>query len=67
MHRFTTRALVLSFCLLSLGAFAQENRIVRVGVATMKNAAGLSVPGNLERDRLVTALRADAKTTSQIG
>jgi hypothetical protein len=56
MHRFTTRGLFLWFCLLSLCGFAQENRIVRVGVATMKNAAGLSVPGNLERDRLVTAL-----------
>ena len=56
MHRFMTRGLLLSLCLLSLCAFAQENHIVRVGVATMKNAAGLSVPGNLERDRLVAAL-----------
>ena len=55
MHRFGC-TLWLCLCLLSLCAFAQENRIVRVGVATMKNAAGLSVPGTLERDHLVTAL-----------
>lgn len=56
MHRFMTPALVLTLCLLSLRGSAQENRIVVVGVATMKNAATLSVPGALERDRLVTAL-----------
>jgi hypothetical protein len=56
MHRSPASALVLGLCLLSLCGFAQENRIVRVGVATMKNAAVLSVPGNLERDRLVAAL-----------
>jgi hypothetical protein len=50
------RALVLSACLLSVCAFAQENRIIRVGVPMMKNQAGRSVPGNLERDRLVKAL-----------
>ncbi len=56
MHRCRTSSFILTFCLLSLCAAAQENRIVRVGVATMKNAATLSVPGTLERDRLVTAL-----------
>ncbi len=56
MHRFPTAALALTFCLLSVAAFAQGSRIVVVGVATMKNAATLSVPGTLERDRLVTSL-----------
>jgi len=56
MYKFGSRALILSFCLLSLCAAAQENQIVKVGVPVMKNAAGRSVPGNLERDRLVAAL-----------
>jgi hypothetical protein len=34
---------------------AQENAI-RVGVAVMQNNAGRSVPGNVERDRLVKAI-----------
>jgi hypothetical protein len=37
-------------------AFAQEQRVIRVGVAVMKNNASRSVPGELERDRLVKAL-----------
>jgi hypothetical protein len=41
--------LVQLFCL------AQENAI-RVGVAVMQNNAGRSVPGNVERDRLVKAI-----------
>ena len=48
----------------SLSAFAQEN-VVRVGVAVMQNQAGRSVPGTVERDRLVKAinqLKADKKT-----
>ncbi len=63
MRRFDY-GLLLCFCLVSLCGFAQENRIVVVGVATMKNAATLSVPGTLERDRLVTSLnqlKADKK------
>jgi len=52
----SVRALILSVCLLSVCAFAQENRIIRVGVPIMKNQAGRSVPGNIERDRLVAAL-----------
>ena len=40
---------------LSVFGFAQENAI-RVGVAVMQNQAGRSVPGTLERDRLVQAL-----------
>jgi hypothetical protein len=55
MSRFRC-SMLLCFSVLSLYALAQENRIVRVGVATMKNAANLSVPGTLERDRLVAAL-----------
>lgn len=65
MYRFAIRALILSFCLLSLFAFAQEPQIVKIGVAVMKNAAGRSVPGNLERDHLVAALnqlKPDKKT-----
>jgi hypothetical protein len=56
MHRFMSRVTVLSFCLLAVSLFAQENRVIQVGVATMKNAAGLAVPGTLERDHLVAAL-----------
>jgi hypothetical protein len=56
MQRFTLRAFIFPFCLISLCAFAQENRVIRVGVPTMKNQAGRSVPGNMERDRLVAAL-----------
>ena len=65
MYRFAIRALILSFCFLGLYAVAQENQIVKVGVPVMKNAAGRSVPGNLERNRLVAALnqqKPDKKT-----
>jgi hypothetical protein len=65
MLRCTPRALILSFCLLSLCAVAQENQVVKVGVAVMKNASGRSVPGTMERDRLVAALnqqKPDKKT-----
>jgi hypothetical protein len=55
MHRIGC-GLLLCFCLLSQWAFTQENRVVRVGVATMQNKAARSVPGNIERDRLVAAL-----------
>ena len=55
MYR-SARALFLFLCLLPLCAFAQENRVIRVGVPIMKNLAGRSVPGNIERDRLVAAL-----------
>jgi len=54
-------------CLSSLG-LAQENPI-RIGVAVMQNQAGRSVPGNLERDRLVQALnhvKPDKKTHLQV-
>jgi hypothetical protein len=56
MHRLMTRRLGLALLLFSICAFAQENRVVRVGVATMQNRATRSVPGNIERDRLVAAL-----------
>jgi hypothetical protein len=49
---------------LSMFGFAQENAS-RVGVAVMQNHAGRSVPGTLERDRLVQALnhaKPDKKT-----
>ena len=53
---------------LSIFGFAQENAI-RVGVAIMQNHAGRSVPGTLERDRLVQALnhmKPDKKTHLQV-
>ena len=56
MLRSTIRALILSFWLLSLGGFAQENRVIRVGVPAMENRSNRGVPGNVERDRLVAAL-----------
>ena len=56
MHRLRTRVLIVWFCVLSLLAFAQENRIIKVGVPTMQNRSGRSVPGDVERDRLVAAL-----------
>ena len=65
MYRFAGRVLILSFGLLSLCALAQEHQVVKVGVPVMKNAAGRSVPGNMERDRLVAALnqqKPDKKT-----
>lgn len=52
----SVRALFLGVCLVSVCAFAQENRIIRVGVPTMENRSASGVPGNLERDRLVAAL-----------
>src|SRR5271166_720796 len=56
MYRFATRTLTLSFCLLALTALAQENRIVRVGVAMMQNQASRNIPGDAGRNRLVAAL-----------
>jgi len=56
MYRFKFQGLLVSLCALSLCAVAQENRIVRVGVPAMKNMAERAVPGNLERDRLVSDL-----------
>ena len=56
------------FGCMSILGFAQENAI-RVGVAIMQNQAGRSVPGNLERDRLVAALnhmKPDKKTHVQV-
>lgn len=65
MQRFTVLAFVLLLCLLSMCAAAQENRVILVGVPALKHAAGRSVPGTLERDRLVAALnqqKPDKKT-----
>jgi hypothetical protein len=56
MGTLASRAVILSCCLFCLSAVAQENQIVRVGVAVMQNKAGRAVPGNMERDRLVAAL-----------
>jgi len=56
MHRFATRTLIASFCLLALPLLAQENRIVRVGVAMMQSQASHSLSGSWAQDRLVAAL-----------
>lgn len=52
--------------LVALSCLAQETgNVVRVGVAVMENAAGRSVPGDVERDHLVKAinqLKPDKKT-----
>jgi hypothetical protein len=40
-------------------AFSQAPRVVRVGVAMMRNNANRSAPSELERDRLVKALNAE--------
>ena len=62
-----THSRIIAFCLLVLPPAicqAQEGAI-RVGVAVMQNNAGRSVPGNVERDRLVTAInqrKPDKKT-----
>jgi hypothetical protein len=56
MYRFTARTIVLSFCLISLCALAQENRVVRVGVAMMQSQASRSMSGAWGQDRLVAAL-----------
>jgi len=58
---------VLLGCIATLSS-AQEN-VIRVGVAVMQNQAGRSVPGTLERDRLVQALnhmKPDKKTHLQV-
>ena len=60
--------LFTAFASLSIFGFAQEN-VVRVGVAVMQNRAGRSVPGTVERDRLVQALnhmKPDKKTHLQM-
>ena len=50
-----TAILYAAFGGLSILAFAQE-KVMRVAVAIMQNQASISVPGNLQRDRLVQAL-----------
>ena len=60
--------LFVGIACLSICGFAQENAI-RVGVAVMQNQAGRSVPGTLERDRLVQSLnhmKPDKKTHLQV-
>ncbi len=65
MHRFRTFALILWLCLITLLTLSQETRVVRVGVAVMQNKAGRSVPGNIERDRLVAALNQEKPDKKQ--
>jgi len=65
MSRLASRTIISSFCVFCLCALAQENQVVKVGVAIMQNKAGRSVSGNMERNRLVAALnqlKPDKKT-----
>jgi VWFA-related protein len=60
MNRFRSLALIgglllVCFCLACLPLCAQENLVVRVGVATLQNGPGI-VPGAEARDRLVKAI-----------
>lgn len=55
-------AVLLTACPLAL---PQQIRVIRVGVPIMKNSASRSVPGELERDRLVKALN-DQKTDKKL-
>jgi len=64
MSVISKRLALLAVLLFVVFGFAQEN-VIRVGVAVMENNAGRSVPGTLERDRLVKAinqLKPDKKT-----
>jgi len=56
MQRSALRAFIFLLCLISLCAFAQENRVIRVGVPAMKDQSGRNVSGDMERDRLVATL-----------
>ena len=63
----TGSRLVLICCILPLASVVclSQESAVRVGVAVMQNNAGRSVPGNVERDRLVSAInqrKPDKKT-----
>ena len=67
VSRLAALLFIVLGCLSILG-FAQENAI-RVCVAVMQNRAGRSVPGTVERDRLVQALnhtKPDKKTHLQL-
>lgn len=64
MRRASIRICLFASLFASAFCMAQENAI-RVGVAILQNRAGRSVPGNVERDRLVRALnhmKPDKKT-----
>jgi hypothetical protein len=65
MYRFAIRTLAASLCLMAIPALSQESRVIRVGVAVMQNKAGRSVPGNMERDRLVAALNQEKPDKKQ--
>jgi len=63
------RVLVLVLALLPFPAFAQNNPVIRFGVASLENQSGRSVPVDLERDRLVRAinqLKPDKKTHTKL-
>jgi hypothetical protein len=56
MNRLVTRLLMVSVCLFALHAFAEENRVVKVGVAIMQSQTSHIMPGDAGRNRLVSAL-----------
>ncbi|HVO62231.1 MAG TPA: hypothetical protein VMT53_14940, partial [Terriglobales bacterium] len=65
MHRLSTTIFALCLLLASACLAQDTDNVIRVGVAVMENNAGRSVPGNVERDRLVKAinqLKPDKKT-----
>jgi hypothetical protein len=64
MYRLGRQLCFLVVLLVAVAGLAQENA-VRVGVASLQNQAGRSVPANVERDRLVKTLnqlKPDKKT-----
>jgi len=68
MRQASIRICFLVLLIAPVFCVAQEN-VIRVGVAVMQNRAGRSVPGTLERDRLVKALnqqKPDKKTHMKI-
>lgn len=63
------RVVVLVLALLSISAFAQNNPVIRIGVASLENQSGRGVPVDVERDRLVRAinqLKPDKKTHTKL-
>jgi hypothetical protein len=56
MTRLVTPVLILSVCLFALQGLAEENRVIKVGVAMMQGLANPSITGDAGRNRLVAAL-----------
>jgi hypothetical protein len=63
------RVVVFVLALVSFSAFAQNNPVIHIGVASLENVSGRSVPVDVERDRLVRAinqLKPDKKTHTKL-